>query len=108
MAEIRLRDVPKETMQKLQKVALIIRSAKTNTQLLEKMITKIVEDQESIKQLQARNNQLHAAIEKYYRKENASRQTLQSFIAHSDNMMKVAKNHSTATKKLMKQFGTKR
>jgi predicted Zn-ribbon and HTH transcriptional regulator len=58
------------------------------------------QDQESIKQLQKRNTELHAAIYKFVNKESKSKEIIQHLVANAEWVAREGK-------KLSKQFGTK-
>lgn len=107
MSEIRLRNVSKELMAKAEKCQSALRK-KTITDTVETLFVRFFQDQESIRQLQQRNSQLHKAIQQYYNKENASRKIMQDFIRTGQIMAKDAKAFINGGKKLIKQFGKKK
>jgi hypothetical protein len=106
MAEIRLRDVNKDVMQKAVKVQQILHE-KTVTGATERLYGRFLDDQETIRQLQRRNSELHAAIKKYYDKEDDAQHTIMQFINFSIEVTKQGKRFGVVGKNLIKKFKRK-
>lgn len=87
--EIRLRQVPQATYQALEKIAAGMRE-KTLTAALEKLILQYPQDQESIKQLQQRNTDLHKAIQRYLDREELAGNIVRGMAIRLENMSKTA------------------
>lgn len=103
MAEIRVRNVPKDLIDILKKMEVRFK-VKETTSLIRKMIEQYEDDQKSIRELQSRNSQLHSTINKYHYKEASSKQMIEAFIVTTGNMVRSAKQLNTAAKRQVKQF----
>jgi len=102
--DIRVRYVKPETWQALSEVGKLLRE-----QYIPKTIVKLIHnykgDQDLIRQLQARNNQLHAACAKLQADREGSIKLIADFIKYTDrfNGMTV-----TRAKKILKQLNSKK
>jgi septal ring factor EnvC (AmiA/AmiB activator) len=99
MHEIRLRDVDKEIVKQLEKIASQLHE-KTLTSTLIRLVQKYQGDQDSIKQLQQRNDKLHREIARYYEKEDQMARIVQECIT-------AATRTAAQAKSMLKRFGKK-
>jgi hypothetical protein len=103
--EIRVRNPSKEVLKALPDVAAKLRS-KTVPDTVERLILRYSGDQELLRQLQHRNNDLHQKIAKYMDREAEMRQLVELFITQTGkfNAMVVA-----GAKQVLRKFvGTKK
>lgn len=105
--EIRLREVPKEFMAKVQKIAVAL-GAKTTTQAIEKLVSRFESDQDTIKQLTRRNSELHAAINKYYDKEDTMLRHVKGASRLTSEAATMMNNYTRQIKAMEKNFGKKK
>jgi adenylosuccinate synthase len=99
MAEIRLRDVQPDFIKKLEAIQKDLKE-KTATGTLERLVEGYANNQNFIKQLSARNTDLHKKLTRYYQLEETMKDSLSDHIANLQMQINDGK-------KLMKFFGKK-
>lgn len=107
MAELRIRNLSKELAAKIKLMEKEFRTPESSTAIT-RLINKYFEDQKTIKDLQVRNTQLHAAIKKYYDKEAAMLRHIQSITAMVAGESKQLQQYAKVFKSMQKHFTKKK
>ncbi len=101
--DIRVRYAKVETLKELAEVGRLL-NERNAPAVVVKLIHRYKGDQQLIKQLQARNTQLHATLLKQLNKEDEMRKLLQQFILYTDKFNKMTVDKA---KGLLKKLNAK-
>lgn len=116
MSDIRIREMSKEHVKKLDDIQRFLKlkvdprsKGKNQTpKVILLMIDRFFEDQKTISALQKRNTELHKSINKYYSKDSIMKTHAEAFIRNLNEFVRYTKGTINGSKHTVKQFASKR